>query len=282
MIYVSLRIYICIFMILCVGDRMCMRSICSQKCWPLSAAETSAMTSVASRVAMSFPEHHVSTRSGNLAASNAHISTQWFESAVLDAWTNFIDSPAQKKNTPPPSLPPQWPAGHRWLQAYYRAVALHGWRRPQKSPQLRAVDASSNLQLGIRQLPLHPHRWHNAHPVDGECPVKVQCKQIHWSDYWRFLFQTAIDQKYQEPTKKVDAEIAQEIWMFVFVSALPANVRRQDGRQADGRQAQDAETRPETSWETRPERQTQHPRQGGYIKKALRTPTVNCLGNKVI
>ena len=36
--------------------------------------------------------------------------------------------------------------------------------------------------LGIRQSPLHPHRWHNAHPVDAECPVKVWCKQIYWSD----------------------------------------------------------------------------------------------------
>lgn len=35
-----------------------------------------------------------------------------------------------------------------------------------------------------------------------------------------------------------------------------------------------------TSWETSPGRRTQQSRQGGHIKKALRTPTVNCLVEK--
>ena len=69
----------------------------------------------------------------------------------------------------------------------------------------------------------------------------------------------------------------------------------QDGRQdrgQDRRQEKDktsqadtaSQTRWETRWETRPEaspaKRTQHPSQGGHTKKALRTPTVNCLGEK--
>ena len=70
---------------------------------------------------------------------------------------------------------------------------------------------------------------------------------------------------------------------------------RPDGRQAgrqDRKQEKDktsqadtaSQTRWETRWETRPEaslaKRTQHPSQGGHTKKALRTPTVNCLGEK--
>ena len=46
-----------------------------------------------------------------------------------------------------------------------------------------------------------------------------------------------------------------------------------------------SQTRGETRWEARPEispaRRTQHPSQGGHTKKALRTPTVNCLGKNI-
>ena len=47
-----------------------------------------------------------------------------------------------------------------------------------------------------------------------------------------------------------------------------------------------SQTRWETRWETRPEtspaRRIQHPSQGGHTKKALRTPTVNCLGKNLM
>ena len=42
-----------------------------------------------------------------------------------------------------------------------------------------------------------------------------------------------------------------------------------------GDKPREADTAPQTSWETR-ERQA-----GGHTKKALRTPTVKCLGNYV-
>ena len=63
---------------------------------------------------------------------------------------------------------------------------------------------------------------------------------------------------------------------------------RQDQRQEKDKTREvdrASQTRWETRWETRPEtspaRRTQHPSQGGHTKKALRTPTVNCLGNKL-
>ena len=63
--------------------------------------------------------------------------------------------------------------------------------------------------------------------------------------------------------------------------------RRQDRRQEKNKTSQAdtaSQTRWETRWETRPEaspaKRTQHPSQGGHTKKALRTPTVNCLGEK--